>query len=322
MANVKFVAVSRGLKGALDYVTNREKTVDRLITGVNCVAQTTLDEFEAVKKQFHKTSGRSYYHIVQAFAPDDPVDFDTAHEIGLKFADYFQGHQCVVVTHMNTQHIHNHIIMNSVNYETGRKFHQSANEMKRAKEFNNQLCLQYGLSITETKADRNQIPKWKKKLREDIKRSMKHSHTQQEFISLMNSLGYQVKWEPDHKHITYTTSENYRCRDNKLFDQTLLRENMELYFDMGGCEYLESCIERCDYGEPIPSVDDVVCELASIMDALLNGDTHRFHLETVHHSKKEILMMLRRGKKISHSVYVVNDGPEEYEQYHGFSMMM
>ena len=64
MASVKFVAVSRGLGGILDYVTNREKTTDSLITGVNCVAQAARDEFEAVKKQFHKTDGRGYYHIV------------------------------------------------------------------------------------------------------------------------------------------------------------------------------------------------------------------------------------------------------------------
>ena len=130
MANIKFIAVSRSLSGILDYVTNREKTVERLISGVNCMAQTAQDEFEAVKKQFRKTDGRSYYHIVQAFAPDDPLDFDTAHEIGLKFAEYFKGYQCVVVTHMNTAHIHNHIIMNSVNFENGQKFHQSAREMQ------------------------------------------------------------------------------------------------------------------------------------------------------------------------------------------------
>ena len=59
MANVKFVAVSRGLSGIVDYVTNREKTVESLITGVNCVAESVLDEFEAVKKHFRKTEGRS-----------------------------------------------------------------------------------------------------------------------------------------------------------------------------------------------------------------------------------------------------------------------
>lgn len=72
MANVKFIAVSRGLRGIVDYVTNREKTVEQLISGVNCVARTAVPEFEAVKKQFRKTEGRGYYHIVQAFAPDDP----------------------------------------------------------------------------------------------------------------------------------------------------------------------------------------------------------------------------------------------------------
>ena len=91
MANVKFIAVSRGLRGIVDYVTNREKTVEQLISGVNCVARTAVPEFEAVKKQFRKTEGRGYYHIVQAFAPDDPLDFATAHELGLKLAEHFKG---------------------------------------------------------------------------------------------------------------------------------------------------------------------------------------------------------------------------------------
>ena len=107
MASVKFVAVSRGLKDILDYVTNREKTTDRLVTGVNCVAESALDEFEAVKKQFRKTDGRGHYHIVQAFSPEDPLDFETAHQIGLEFAQQFVGYQCIVATHMNTAHKHN-----------------------------------------------------------------------------------------------------------------------------------------------------------------------------------------------------------------------
>ena len=185
MANIKFIAVSRSLSGIMDYVTNREKTVERLISGVNCVAQTAQDEFEAVKKQFHKTDGRSYYHIVQAFAPDDPLDFDTAHEIGLKFAEYFKGYQCVVVTHMNTAHIHNHIIMNSVNFETGQKFHQSAREMQQAKEYSNQLCREYGLSFTESKADSFRIPAWKKRLCRTIKEAMENCATREEFIAFM-----------------------------------------------------------------------------------------------------------------------------------------
>ena len=71
----------------------------------------------------------------------------------MKLAEHFEGYQCIVVTHMNTAHIHNHIIMNSVNFETGMKFHQSAREMQQVKDYCSQLCREYGLSVTESKAD-------------------------------------------------------------------------------------------------------------------------------------------------------------------------
>lgn len=75
MASVKFVAVSRGLGGILDYVTNREKTTDSLITGVNCVTRTARDEFETVKKQFHKTDGRGLLPHCPILLPGRPSGF-------------------------------------------------------------------------------------------------------------------------------------------------------------------------------------------------------------------------------------------------------
>ena len=325
MASVKFVGVSCSLNGIIDYITNREKTTDRLITGVNCVAQSALHEFETVKKQFHKTDGRSYYHIVQAFSPDDELDFDTAHEIGLKFAQQFVGYQYVVATHMNTRHIHNHIVMNSVNYETGKKFHQTARELKQVKDYSNELCMQYGLSVTESKADPFHIPAWKKKLQKDIREAMENSATKKEFIDYMEWLGYGVDWQSDTKYITYTTPNNLKCRDKKLFDQTLRRENMELYFAMGGCEYLESREEATPDGELLPTVDNAVSGLVAIFDALAVGDNDRFHMETVHHSEEEIELILRHGGKIDRTVeYAVDDEDEEeeYQQDHGFGMTM
>ena len=315
MASVKFVAVSRSLKGIIDYVKDREKTDERLISGVNCVAESALDEFESVKKEFHKTDGRAYYHIVQAFSPDDPLDFDTAHEIGCKFADYFQGYQALVVTHRNTAHIHNHIILNSVSFEDGRKFHQSAREMRQAKEFSNELCQQYGLSITETKADPFRVPKWKDKLRRDVRSAMEHSDTREQFIARMEELGYGVKWEDGHKYITYTTPENIRCRDSKLFDSTLTRESMERYFEMGGAAYLESRRETAAlYGEETPTLDDTISELAGAMDALLSGDETRFHMEMVYHSEDEIERMLALGQKLSRTTVAVQDDDGEAER--------
>ena len=110
----------------------------------------------------------------------------------------------------------------------------------------------------------------------------------------MAEYGCKVRWESNQKYITYTTTENVRCRD-KLFGQTLLRSSMDAYFDMGGCEYPESRIDAAEYGELLPTVDDAVCGLISILDAISTGDNDRFHLETPHHSKQEIRRILERG---------------------------
>ena len=271
MANVKFVAVSQPLSGILHYVTNREKTTQRLISGVNCVAESVYEEFTATKLQFHKTGGRAYYHIVQAFAPDDPLDFDTAHELGIKLAEHFPGYQCLVATHMNTAHIHNHIIMNSVSFEDGRKFHQSAQEMRQVKEFVNDLCREYGLSVTESKADPKRIPDWKHDLRYAIREAMSCTSTREEFISHMEELGYKVDWKPDHKYMTYTTPNGIRCRDSKLFDETLSRESLECYYRLGGVKYLSAAQESAQTNqEPAPMLRDVLIGMGAVSLALMS----------------------------------------------------
>lgn len=113
------------------------------------------------------------------------------------------------------------------------------------------------------------------------------------------------------------------CRDRNLFDETLSRANMELYFDMGGRAYLDERRAWREFAEREPTLDDAVCGLASIFEALAAGDNDRFHLETVRHSDEEVERMLRRGKKIEHTQVMVDDDEyEEYEQYHGFSMTM
>ena len=184
--------------------------------------------------------------------------------------------------------------------------------MAQVKEFSNELCRQYGLSVTEAKADPFRVPKWKEKLVADIKRAMKRTRSRDEFVALMESWGYGVKWEDGYKYITYTTPDNIRCRDSKLFDGTLTRENMELYFEMGGCAYLESRHDSaaCN-GEAIPTVDDVVCGIANAMDALFSGDETRFHMETVYHSEAEIRKLLALGHKLSRTQVAVQDDDSE-----------
>lgn len=104
-----------------------------------------------MKQKFGKTDGRTYYHIVQSFSPDDNISAETAHEIGLKFAEYFPEFQVLVTTHYNTKHIHNHLIMNSVNFKTGKKFHQTRDELLEVKAYSNKICKEYDLSVTEEK---------------------------------------------------------------------------------------------------------------------------------------------------------------------------
>ncbi|MBR1373884.1 relaxase/mobilization nuclease domain-containing protein [bacterium] len=121
MAIVKFVTSGSPMNNIFPYIMKKEKTDAKLISGINCMPETALEEFRAVKNQFRKTDGRQYWHIVQSFSPDDNLTPEIAHEIGLKFAEYFGNYQTVVATHIDRNHIHNHIVFNSVNFENGKK---------------------------------------------------------------------------------------------------------------------------------------------------------------------------------------------------------
>ena len=110
MAIVKFVSSNCPMNNIFPYAMNAEKTDGgTLVSGINCMPETAFNEFQYVKKKYGKEDGRQYYHIVQSFSPDDKLSPKTAHEIGLKFAEYFEGFQIVVSTHTDRNHIQNHI---------------------------------------------------------------------------------------------------------------------------------------------------------------------------------------------------------------------
>lgn len=140
MAIVKFVTSDCPMNNIFPYVMRKEATWQRLISGIECSPDTALEEFRYVKQKYGKEDGRTYYHIVQSIAPDDELTPETAHEIGLKFAEHFPSYQILVATHYNTGHIHNHLIMNSVNYQNGKKFHQTRDELLEVKAYSNKLC--------------------------------------------------------------------------------------------------------------------------------------------------------------------------------------
>ena len=236
MAIVKFVTAGCPLNNIFPYIMNREKTDETLISGIHCMPETAMEEFQITKRQFHKEGGRTYYHIIQSFSPDDKITPQMAHEIGKRFAEYFPGYQIVIATHRNTDHIHNHIVMNSVNFETGRKFHQTAEELQAVKEYSNRLCEEYGLSQTEVKSGFNRMPEWKQELRNLAYQVACRTRSKEDFIWEMRLHGYEVKWIDGQKYITFKTPDGHLCRDNKLFAEQLLRKNLEIYFLLGGCD--------------------------------------------------------------------------------------
>ena len=236
MAIVKFVASGCPMNNIFTYVMNREKTDENLISGINCSPDTVLQEFTFVKKQFKKEDGRTYVHIVQSFSPDDDLTPEVAHEIGLHFAEYFPGYQILIATHRDHAHLHNHVILNSVNMDTGKKFHQSAAEMRQVKDYSNRLCREYGLSETETKSSFGTMSKWKSQLRNKAYSVACRTCSKEDFIFEMEMHGYKVDWQEGHKYITFTTPDGHKCRDNKLFAEQLLRKNLEIYYLLGGCE--------------------------------------------------------------------------------------
>ena len=235
MAVVKFIASGCPMNHIFHYVMREEATDRGLIDGIGCSPETAMEEFRFVKERFHKEDGRQYYHIVQSFSPKDDLTPETAHEIGMRFAGFFDGYQALVATHVNTAHLHNHIILNSVSFRTGYKYHQSRDEMLKAKRCSNELSRQYGLSVTEEKCEYGETPRWKEKLKKVLLWSLSVSPDRAFFIREMRLHGYGVTWEEGHKHVTFQTPEGYRCRDNKLFDDRFLRCNMDIYFTMGGC---------------------------------------------------------------------------------------
>lgn len=238
MAIIKFTSGKINPRIVINYVCNKEKTTDKLISGKDCMPESCEYEFAEVKKAFGKTDGRTYYHMIQSFSPDDRITPEQAHEVGLQMAELFEGYQVLVVTHTNKAHIHNHLVINSVNFENGKKLTISNQELEDIKNYSNSICLKNGWDVTEAKTRRNRNPKWKQIIIEDALTAMAESYSMDEYISKLKELGIYVSYNPDYKYMTYSDAEGHKCRDAKLFDERLLKKNLELYFDLGGAETL------------------------------------------------------------------------------------
>lgn len=233
------------LGGVLRYTQQNEKTLwegQRLVSGWNCTAQSVLSEMQLTKERFRKTDGRQYYHFVQSFAETDDLTPQEAHAIALELAQReFPNFEVLVATHIDTDHLHSHLIVNSVSFRDGKKLHQSAADLQAHRTVNDEICAAHGLDILpppEKQVKQKRMSSreyrsaakgesWKFQLMNTIDQCMRYASTKEEFLSLMESEGYQVRWTDGRKNITYTTPSGMKCRDDRLHHRRYTKEVME-----------------------------------------------------------------------------------------------
>lgn len=200
------------------------------------VYQTFLHE----KRLWNKDSGRMYAHNIISFHRDEAVTPDVCMHIGRAFADhFFPEHQNLIGVHQDKDHLHIHIITNSVSFIDGRKLHQTRRDLERQKNFTNKLCEELGLSVTEkgkhfdgSAMEEGEIRAWNKDkynlLRDEAKRSfvadcaiavmesVPEAVDREGFIRAMSDKGWTVNWQDRRKHIVFENERGEKVRDSNI----------------------------------------------------------------------------------------------------------
>ena len=245
--NYKKGTQTRGcMKSVMRYVSQVNKTLwngQQLVSGIGCQPETAFDEFLSTKLLHHKDGGVMFYHMVQSFPKGAGIDPRTAHEAAHRLAGYFDGCEVLVCTHVDREHIHSHCIINSVNFETGKKVHMADEQIQELRVRNDQICEELGLPKFQRDGQRQSRgmsnaeyytavkgESWKFELMRVIDECMRCAGNREEFLILLRSEGYDATWTDSRKNITYVTPDGRKCRDSKLHIEKYLKENMEAEF--------------------------------------------------------------------------------------------
>lgn len=233
MAVIKAFAVRKQLKKTVNYITDKEKTDSDLAKKIDYAlnsektsseqflyesvinlpdVKTAYERMQATKKHFGKTGGVLGYHIIQSFKPGE-ITADQCHELGRKLASemFGAGYEIVIGTHLNKEHLHNHIVVNSVSFASGKKLRFNKQSYRELQEISDQLCRKYGLSVIESKAHGKSYKEWlnekegkptvRGRIRKDIDLAIKESFNYGTFIANLEKRGYLIKDSPSR---TYT----------------------------------------------------------------------------------------------------------------------
>lgn len=238
MAIIKVFAVRKQLKKTVNYITDKEKTDSDLAKKIDYAlnsektagtaaaseqflyksvinlpdVKTAYAHMQATKERFDKTGGVLGYHIIQSFKPGE-ITADRCHELGRKLASemFGAGYEIVIGTHLNKKHLHNHIVVNSVSFASGKKLRFNKQSYRELQEISDKLCRKYGLSVIESKAHGKSYKEWlnekegkptvRGQIRADIDLAIKESFNYGIFIANLEKRGYLIKDSPSR---TYT----------------------------------------------------------------------------------------------------------------------
>ena len=250
MATVTAISTKGGGGGkkSLDYICRDDKTEGKkYVTALNCSLSTAYQEFKNTREMYNKTDGIRYYHFVQSHPSGYKIEPALAHKIAVEFAERaFPGHEVVVATHTDADHIHSHFVLNAVNADTGLKYHSNKFTLQDLRQLSDEICQKYGvttLSKPEIHKQSNGITNgeyrvamrgesWKMNLINTIDMVMKRAKSKKQFRFYMKQYGYDVRREDSRKYITYTCPNGRKCRDNKLHEAKYRKENMEYEFEI------------------------------------------------------------------------------------------
>ena len=203
----KTTAVS--LQDALDYAANRDKTEQSCFESSDaCTLETAFSDMRQTKERWHKTGGVQGYHLVQSFAAGE-VSPELAHQIAKELADRVLGgrYEYVIGTHLNTGHIHSHIVWNSVSCVDGKKYRSNYKSyVTEIRAVSDELCRKYKLSVIDTEnsnhvakpyaewlAEKNNQPTWRTAIRQDVDEAIRQSLTWRQFLTVLDRKGYEVR---------------------------------------------------------------------------------------------------------------------------------
>ena len=206
MAVTKILARRGGLRQAIDYVLNGDKTGEQVLTAAQgCLAATACRDMSAVKQRWNKTDGVQLYHIIQSFRPGE-IRPELALEIAQEFVrEHLPGYQAVIGVHTDRDHIHAHIVFNSVNQLTGEKYHSSAGSYyQQIRGISDRLCREHGLSVLLSGEPAKAVsyvewlrqskgqPTFRSLLEADLRTAIQDANDLGHFFLLMEHMGYEI----------------------------------------------------------------------------------------------------------------------------------